>query len=543
MKAKEYLLRGLVTLVAVAMVLVLVSVVLGVSTPPGPPARGGSDLILIENLGIYGELQRGPVPFPHQKHTKALAAEGGGCRTCHLPDPVGGRLLTRFKSLAARGLDQDRAVFHDNCLGCHNQRRARDRKSGPVECGQCHQFRPGAAGAWKRLDFDKSLHYRHIQSQKNDCGKCHHQYDPKTRKLAWAKGKEGSCRYCHGPRDQVRLVGGRRQRVISMKEAAHLSCLDCHRRTIQAKGKAGPLECAGCHSAAGQAKIKKLKKVPRLKRNQPQVVLIRALPAGPSPGPGQAPPAMNPVPFDHEAHESYTATCRSCHHQDLASCTKKCHTPGGDKRGGFVTLSQAMHDPRSRRSCLGCHRRRQERDRNCAGCHQGARFRPAAQKDLCQRCHLRPPEGLLPAKGKDLAAALLARRQAAGLLYPEQDIPEVVEIKHLEKDYQPVKLPHRRIVKKLVRGMEASKLAGYQHRGPATVCQGCHHNSPPAKKPPACASCHGRRASPGNLSMPVLKAAYHQQCMGCHRRMGLSKPVAVACAQCHQKKNQQAKAR
>ncbi len=543
MKTREYLLRGLVTLVAVAMVLVLVSGVLGVNTPPGDSPGGGSDVIIIETLKVYGELDRGPVRFLHQKHTKALAAQKQDCRTCHLTDPASGRMLTRFKSLAAQGLEKDRAVFHDNCLGCHNQRRAQDLKSGPVECGQCHQFRPSPAGAWKRLDFDKSLHYRHVKSQKNDCGKCHHKYDPKAKKLVWAKGREGSCRYCHGQKEQVRLVGGTRQRVVSMKEAAHLSCLDCHRRTAQAKGKAGPLECAGCHSAAGQAKIKKLKDIPRIKRNQPEVVLIRALPAGGPAGPGQAPPAMNPVPFDHKAHEGYTASCRTCHHQDLASCAKKCHTLGGDRKGGFVTLSQAMHDPQSQRSCLGCHRRRQQQDKNCAGCHQGARFQPAAQKDLCQRCHLRPPDGPLPLKGKALAAALLEQRQPARLLYPEQDIPEVVEIKHLEKDYQPVKLPHRRIVKKLVQGMEASKLAGYQHRGPGTVCQSCHHNSPPAKKPPACASCHGRKASPTNIFMPGLKAAYHQQCMGCHRRMGLPKPVAVACAQCHQKKNQQAKAR
>ena len=36
--------------------------------------------------------------------------------------------------------------------------------------------------------------------------------------------------------------------------------------------------------------------------------------------------------------------------------------------------------------------------------------------------------------------------------------------------------------------------------------------------------------------MPGLKAAYHQQCMGCHREMGLEKPAATECAACHQEK-------
>ena len=84
--------------------------------------------------------------------------------------------------------------------------------------------------------------------------------------------------------------------------------------------------------------------------------------------------------------------------------------------------------------------------------------------------------------------------------------------------------------------LNENKLAGFFHRDPGTLCQGCHHNSPVSRKPPKCGNCHGEPFYPRKLSMPGLKAAYHQQCMGCHREMGLEKPAATACAACHQEK-------
>jgi mono/diheme cytochrome c family protein len=31
-------------------------------------------------------------------------------------------------------------------------------------------------------------------------------------------------------------------------------------------------------------------------------------------------------------------------------------------------------------------------------------------------------------------------------------------------------------------------------------------------------------------------AAFHQQCIGCHQSMGLEKPAATACADCHKER-------
>ena len=77
---------------------------------------------------------------------------------------------------------------------------------------------------------------------------------------------------------------------------------------------------------------------------------------------------MNPVPFDHKAHEGYNDTCIVCHHASLDSCSKKCHTPTGSKEGNYVNLERAMHQKGYEKSCLGCHDINQNEPK-CAACH------------------------------------------------------------------------------------------------------------------------------------------------------------------------------
>ena len=116
------------------------------------------------------------------------------------------------------------------------------------------------------------------------------------------------------------------------------------------------------------------------------------------------------------------------------------------------------------------------------------------------------------------------------------DIPETVTIKSLSETYEPVELPHGKIVSALVKGIENNKLATYFHTEQGTLCQGCHHNSPATRKPPRCASCHGKPFQESDLFRPGLMAAYHQQCMGCHDQMGIEKPASRDCAGCHKEK-------
>ena len=47
-------------------------------------------------------------------------------------------------------------------------------------------------------------------------------------------------------------------------------------------------------------------------------------------------------------------------------------------------------------------------------------------------------------------------------------------------------------------------------------CATCHHYSP-AGRIPACKECHSESSETATLRMPTLMAAYHRQCLSCHR--------------------------
>jgi hypothetical protein len=139
-------------------------------------------------------------------------------------------------------------------------------------------------------------------------------------------------------------------------------------------------------------------------------------------------------------------------------------------------------------------------------------------------------------ESKAAAVNLLAAREPVTETLPVDQIPETVTIKSLVDQYEGAVLPHRKIVLKLVEGMKDNRLAAYFHNDPATLCQGCHHHSPASAKPPQCGSCHGRSSEALNLTRPGLMAAYHQQCIQCHDKMGLEKPASRDCTACHAKR-------
>jgi hypothetical protein len=268
-------------------------------------------------------------------------------------------------------------------------------------------------------------------------------------------------------------------------------------------------------------------------RGQPDVTIIQAVKSD-----GQKVPPftrMNVVPFNHIGHEAYNDTCRACHHSSMDACGK-CHTLQGSKDGKFVNLQTAMHRVTAQASCMGCHDGFQA-DKRCAGCHASMPRKDPPELSGCVSCHMPKPAAATPeTEPKVMAAMLLEARKPVTATYTDEDVPETVEIKVLSKQYEPAKLPHRKIVQTLVKNIKDNKLAGYFHRDPGTVCQGCHHNSPVSKKPPACASCHGQPFDSRNLFKPGLQAAYHLQCMECHKDMGIEKPVATHCTGCHKEK-------
>jgi hypothetical protein len=498
----------------------------GAKGPSESVIQKRADIIRIESMQKFGKLERPPVTFLHQKHTEALEMKNKDCSTCHLTEKD--RLVPKYMRLKDTGKQEVMDTYHINCVACHQETADAKEKSGPVICGECHQDKPTVVSIWQPIGMDKFLHYRHYKAQNEKCERCHHQYNEVTQKLYYAKGKEGTCRYCHKD-----ITEGNR---ISLQEAAHLSCVDCHRKTVAKFEDAGPITCSGCHDAAQQKLIEKPKVVPRLPLNQPDTVFVSTTKAGIR----NSNPVtrMKRVPFNHKAHENYNDTCRVCHHTDLDACSQ-CHTLRGAKEGNQVRLEQAMHRFNTPMSCRGCHELNQ-RDPKCAGCHVGISRARQQEPAGCQACHMadvtQVEESVQNDDEKLLAATLLDSRRPVTDTFAEPDIPENVEIKTLSNTYGTVKLPHRKMVKTLFNNIRNDKLVQYFHPDKNTLCQGCHHNSPAAKKPPRCVSCHGRPFDEGDPFKPGLMAAYHRQCMECHKQMGIEKPVATNCIACHQKK-------
>jgi hypothetical protein len=499
----------------------------GAKGPSESAAQKRADIIRIDAMQAFGKLERPPVTFLHQKHTEALAAQNKDCSTCHMVE--NDRSVPKFMRLKNTAKQEVMDNYHANCIACHQETAAAGQKSGPVVCGECHKDRPDLVTIWQPIGMDRSLHYRHSQAQNEKCERCHHEFDEVTKKLFHAEGKEGTCRYCHKDATE--------ENRLSLRLASHMACIDCHSKTLAKSDDAGPITCGGCHDPAQQELVEKLTVVPRMKRNQPDMVFVRSTKSGLK----NSNPAtrMNLVPFNHKAHENYNDTCRVCHHANLNTCVQ-CHTLRGTKEGNHVTLEASMHRLNVNTSCLGCHDLNQ-RDPKCAGCHAGiTKARRQQDPNTCQACHMAEVnpvvESLKYTEEKQVAATFLESRTPVTDTFAESDIPENVEIKALKNQYGPVKLPHRKIVQTLAKNIKNNKLVQYFHRDQNTLCQGCHHHSPAAKKPPSCNSCHGRPFDERDPSKTGLMAAYHRQCMQCHEEMGIEKPVATNCVACHQKK-------
>lgn len=498
-----------------------------------------SDIITIDGMKVFGSLERPSVEFLHDDHTEAVEKMGKDCLSCHIKDEASGKLSIKYR----RTEDTDRQsvmdTYHEGCLACHNEQLAQGNDAGPVVCAGCHTEEVKTESNWQEIGMDTSLHYRHTKAMDKKCETCHHEYDETAKKLVYVKGNEGTCRYCH--QDETE------ENRIALQEAAHIDCVNCHRQRSTENKSAGPVECAGCHDAGNQAAIEKIADVPRMEMKQPDTVFVEVQvseTAEPDSGSDTGVVRMNMVPFDHKAHETYNDTCRACHHASLnaglTGCVD-CHSLTGEEDGDWVNLQQAMHQADSEASCVGCHTGKQA-DKTCAGCHDFMTASDQASTATCNTCHQVPvPETDDTAVQAEMvstaaaAEALAAREPTLGTVAVD-DIPEKVTIKALSKDYEPVELPHRKIVLTLADGLKDSELAKYFHTEIGTLCQGCHHNSPAALKPPQCASCHGQPFQEDELSRPGLMAAYHQQCMGCHEQMKIEKPASRDCAGCHKEK-------
>lgn len=536
MKRLGSLIKMAIILITVSLALIYAGIAYGLRGSSGPSGEARADVTTIDVLKGFGALEREKVVFLHDLHTEAMEKKDRGCETCHQSE--NDHLSLKFKRLKDTGRKEVMDIYHRECMACHKEMSMNGEKTGPVEvCGECHEEKPNVLSVRQPMGFDKSLHFRHSKTNSDRCELCHHEYDEKTKKLFYAKEKEGSCRYCH------KII--REENRIPMRQASHLSCIDCHlKRLAEAKGKrlprgqiAGPIKCSGCHDPKKQQMIEKVKNIPRIKRNQPDIVLIHS-DTGMSEQQKWA-ARMNPVPFDHKSHEEYNDSCLACHHASLESCGK-CHSVEGSKEGEHVKLERAMHQVSGNRSCIGCHEIKQQEE-SCAGCHASIEKNRKQEGHFCFACHMRPLEDMAQVNQKPEVAAgmLLQSRKAISGTYSDEDIPEKVIIKELSQHYEPVQFPHRRIVHTLLNNIKDNKLAHYFHGGEGTICKACHHNSPATATPPRCVSCHGLPFDRNNLLRPGLKAAYHQQCNRCHKEMGIENPSAIECTECHKELGKQ----
>lgn len=505
------------------------------------PLPAGRVILYPATADGKGELP--PVPFDHDAHAKVMQDRGQDCTSCHKPAAQGesdaGKtaLSYAFKNTREKSAKSAKDLFHDGCISCHAAQAKTGKPSGPqeAECRACHNA-PAAAQNAKPFDpaLDKGLHARHITSRDVtapgkkpgtvapvNCAACHHPIAGD----ATGKTTRESCRSCHEP----------------FRQTAHDNCISCHLTVTKAKKPSGPVNCAGCHDAATWNKYTRPAKVPPLFAGQPASRLMTPQPAKDG---KDAPTSLPPVPFNHKVHENALPSCRSCHHSTLKSCSS-CHTTEGSPQGGGVTLPQAMHKADSTYSCVGCHEKRKTTTTQCAGCHTP---KPVAMvKQDCAFCH----KGATPDQAK--AAGAKAGMSAPATTPPATPAPtgdatpaappappEKVTIGGLSNEFEPSVLPHGDIIRALNKGITAAAPSmTAMHTENYTACQACHHNSPPSATPPKCASCHEKSAPAGAArpdSRPLLKEAYHQQCMGCHDRMQIKKPANTDCAACHTKR-------
>jgi len=486
---------SIITVLLLGVTSICVLSLMGCSQSDASGRAARHDIVTIDEMTAFGKLERTPVQFPHDLHIQSLKVQKKECTVCHLV-MENGRLSSKYMRLKDTDKKAVMDIYHENCLTCHKEKAVAGTASGPVTCGECHRRKPLYQASHDSIGFDKSLHYRHLSAYNGHCAPCHHDFNA---------DKESSCFDCHGVAE------------------SHEICVGCHIKD----DNTGPTDCSSCHDKEKRLSIETVNNPPRLERGQPDFVLLSAheseLEAS----------KLKTVPFSHISHEQFTTSCRVCHHQTLRPCNE-CHTLAGSDKSNGVTLQDAMHSMSSDHSCVGCHNK-MKFTTECIGCHS-LMEQGRLSEHACNICHAGPPPDRLDAvraKYKSLDD-FRPKRSKTRLSFATSEIPDSVSIGILSKKYEPVVMPHRRHVDRLMQNIKGSKIATHFHGHEDIICQGCHHNSPVGIKPPLCESCHGIHFDESVLAVPRLKEAYHQQCLGCHQNMNIKEPSD--CVGCHAEK-------
>ena len=538
------------------------------------PKQALSTPIIIAHKGKAPKLDRAPVIFDHDTHTKVLLKDNPqNCALCHTvkeKDPSFGNSEVRVFKFPKKAVDMnDKSAimfaYHNECISCHKKMRSEGKKSGPEigMCGKCHDRKAKPreiSWSWKPI-FNYKDHAKHLETvnklkdpvsfniagtvpvegtlkdTNKNCVICHHVYDEKLKKLYYKSDTENECSVCHKTTSQ--------KGVRSIADVSHAACIGCHMKVAEiiskepnalfqddkSKGqqkKAGPIDCNGCHGEHKTIPLKEIAAIPHLERGQKDIMDLPALEKTETKSATNSGSRMQVVPFNHKSHEPRVQFCNSCHHYSLEKCSN-CHTITGDlTKGGGISYEQAFHMLTSKESCAGCHQNAVT-SQKCYGCHQW-RQGGLLPQSTCPVCH------------KGTSQGQMTEVPPITLNLDKDIFPEKVSIKGLEKEFKAVDFPHAKIANKLNSISNDSSLARTFHttKGQMTICFGCHHrlessgNQP--NKFPACATCHGKPFDPRHPGRLGTLGAYHRQCIGCHKAMN-QKPLGLECVKCHAEKD------
>ena len=209
---------------------------------------------------------------------------------------------------------------------------------------------------------------------------------------------------------------------------------------------------------------------------------------------------LSPVKFPHSLHFSYS--CQECHHTwDGSSSIKSCGTSGCHENFWAPKPGQVDGSENSVKSLVGAFHQA------CRDCHRNEadRQKAAGSKNIvtgpvaCTGCH---PDPHSKVENSDESLSI-----PMGIITIEA--PEEVEAKK-----GAVGFPH---------GLH------FQF-----ACKACHHDWDGESEVEACDSCHsetepsGTRSIKDEANQMYFLAAYHNNCLTCHRDMNKKRKAAMA---------------
>jgi len=479
---------------ATGMFLILISTIAGFGrnaegTPANADAPDKSLLetqIIMAQPDIFKELERPPVLFDHQRHTKAL--EDKSCDICHLKNKKGtltyGFLEVKEKADRRSIID----AYHAKCNGCHGGNGEGSEKAHDLGCGECHVEKLQYQTAeWYPAVFE---HVNHLEAMEESCGTCHHEYDEAQGALVYQKGNEATCSNCHKMKDE-----GTR---LALQKAGHVRCIGCHeQKYLEGKRKENPYVCQGCHKLEGEPAQPEIEILTiRPYQSEPEKLLI-----------GYPGSILPPVPYDHKKHVEEKTCNKACHpfhartlvetdtrFLKTGDACNQCHTQAKvEMTADAINADEVYHNAESPHSCIGCHTQKNKE------------ITKADEKTpvKCTQCHT----------GEETLVEVAKAAQGQ----PPKEGPETYIISRLSKKRLPVEFKHALHVKMIEK------------------CNGCHHDSP-ENEYPQCDACHGISANFGKTSTVKLVSAYHRMCLGCHRSIGAG---PITCVKCHEEREAQ----